>query len=231
MKQILGSLLGVFALIAFGLVACQKNNEDLTGVQFYTDNAMDSIHMDGSCGRGGCFEFVYPVTIQFPDGSTQDVATNEEMRTAIHDWKTANPDATARPELVFPLSVIDSSGTVILVETKEELMALAAACKGPGGRHGRGHGPGDRGPNGGGHGEACFTPVFPITLVFPDSTTQEVADRQALHEALHTWRADHPGSEGHPEIDFPVTVELTDGSQVTLNSRDELQALIDSCAN
>lgn len=233
MKHLMGSLLGMFGLVLLGLVACQKNTEDLTGLQYYTDNAMDSLHMNGTCGRGGCFEFVYPISVQFPDGNVLAVNSNEELRTAIHDWKASNPDATGRPELVFPLSVVDTSGTVILVETKEDLQALAAACGGGFGHGPQGHkghgGKGGPGDPGFGHGEACFTPVFPLSLIFPDSSTVEVADQQALHDALHAWRENNPGVSGHPEIAFPVTVTLSDGTQMTVNSKEELQDLIQSC--
>jgi len=82
----------------------------------------------------------------------------------------------------------------------------------------------------GGHGLSCFRIVFPITVAFPDSTTAQATDQQNLRQLVHEWRQNNPGIHARPEIVFPITVVMTaDSTQVTLNSRDELHALKESC--
>ena len=71
--------------------------------------------------------------------------------------------------------------------------------------------------------------VFPVTLEYPDGTTAEAEDRQALHQLLREWRMNNQGAEDRPSIAFPRDVMLEDGTVVTVNNEDELQALIDAC--
>lgn len=216
-----------FILAMIGLASCDKSSLDVTSEDYFTLGAMDSLHHNGGCGRGSCFEFVYPITIKFADETTAEVTSNENMRETIRSWKEANPDATERPTLVFPLEVMASDGTVTSVASKEEFKTLLATCTPKGGRgkgRGRGHKPGDNGQN-------CFTLNFPVTVQLPDSTTATAADKDALHTILHTWRKNNPSSRVRPSLVFPISVTLTDGTTQSVASKEALTTLKESCGN
>jgi hypothetical protein len=215
-----------FILAMLGLASCDKSSLDVTSEDYFTLGAMDSLHRNGGCGRGSCFEFVYPITIKFADGTTAKVTSNENMRETIRTWKEANPSATERPTLVFPLEVLASDGTATSVASEDEFKSLLATCapKGRGKGRGRGHKPGD-------HGKNCFTLNFPVTVQLPDNTTAKAADKDALHTILHTWKKNNPTSKVRPSLVFPISVTLTDGTTKSVASKEALTALKESCGN
>lgn len=215
-----------FVLAMIGLASCDKSSLDVTSEDYFTLGAMDSLHRNGGCGRGSCFEFVYPITIKFADGTTAEVTSNENLRETIRTWKEANPDATDRPTLVFPLDVLASDGTVTTVASETEFKTLLATCKPTGGKgrggKGRGHKPGDG-------GQSCFKLNFPVTVQLPDSTTATAADAEALHTILHNWKKSNPTSRVRPTLVFPISVTLTDGTTQTVASKEALAELKESC--
>ena len=75
-----------------------------------------------------CFTFVFPLTIQFPDGTTAEINSLEEGETIIDDWYDANPNATEEPTLVFPIQVTLEDGTVETINNEEELDDLFDEC-------------------------------------------------------------------------------------------------------
>ena len=229
MIKLMKNFAGVaFILAMIGLASCDKSSLDVTSEDYFTLGAMDSLHRDGGCGRGSCFEFVYPISIKFADGATAEVTSNENMRETIRTWKESNSSATERPTLVFPLEVLAKDGTVTSVASETEFKTLLATCppqgRGKGHGRGRGHKPGD-------HGQNCFTLVFPVSVQLPDSTVATAADRDALHTILHTWKKNNPTSKVRPALVFPIKVTLTDGTEKTVASKEELTALKDSCGN
>ncbi|MFN0213908.1 MAG: hypothetical protein ACKVT2_06595 [Saprospiraceae bacterium] len=220
-------LIPIVAIVAV-MVACNKSS-DLT-VDEFVDQALYSAQERGGMGRFGCYELVFPVSIVLPDGSTQEVNSYEEIKLALRTYFGTHgggprPHHSDRPLLSFefPISVINEDGDIITMDSDEELRRLRADCAGATfGNHGpRGHGD---------HGLACFEIVFPITIAFPDGTTAEVADRQALRQLLRTWRENNPGATQRPRIVFPITVKMDDdGSLVTVNSPQELRQLKQDC--
>lgn len=86
----------------------------------------------GSVGDGHgerCFTINYPVSIGFADGTTVAVNSREEALTAIIEWVAANPDATERPHIIFPISVTyTEDGTIVEVNSRAELRALRLDC-------------------------------------------------------------------------------------------------------
>ena len=62
--------------------------------------------------------------------------------------------------------------------------ALKATCDSRDGQGNRGD-RGDRG-NRGNRGERCFSKVYPLTISFPDGTSEEVADRDAAKAVSYT---------------------------------------------
>lgn len=224
--------LAIIVTLGF-LFACQKD-EGVESTDNFVDNSIEQIQSRSGAGRFGCYELVFPVTLQFADSTTATVNSYEELREAIRTWfetNGANHNHHSRPTLVYPYQVTNDAGEIITVENDDQLKELLAACRpGPGG-------PGNGGNNGGhgnghgnhGGGDACYTLVFPITIQFPDSTLAIVASQEEFREAVHTWKQNNPNTLGRPELVFPITVTLKDGTQAVVNSKEELQAIKDAC--
>lgn len=218
--------IGLFLSFLVGgfFISCQKD-EAATDVDNFT--LLSTRGIETACGLGatGCYELVFPVTVQFSDNSTAEVTDYKTLNQAIRDWYTNNggqPRPDNRPTLVFPIQVVNAAGEVIDVASPQDMKVLIALCRpviGPGGHQGGGH-PGV-GP--------CFSLAFPITVSFPDSTQVTVNSPQELGQAAHNWNKNNPGQHGRPELVFPFTVTLKDGTQAVVNNRDELRAIKDAC--
>lgn len=214
-------LAAVLALVGF-FIACQKEDE-ATSAENFTASSIESIHERHGLGRFGCYELVFPVSIQFADSSIVAVNSYEEMRDAIRTWfqSTGNhPHHGQRPTLVYPFDVVNEAGEITTVETPEQLKELIKACRPHNGGGGPGHG---------GHGHPCFTLVYPVTIQFPDSTQATVNSPVEYREAIHEWKENNTGTHGKIEFVFPITVQLKDGTQVIVNSKEELRALKEEC--
>lgn len=222
--------------------ACNKDTTSQTADD-YLDQTLFSIQERGGMGKYGCYELIFPVTVNFPDSTTQEVNSYDELKDAIRNWFQANGggtgtgggnghhhgnhhnqvDSLPHPTLAFPVSVLSPDGEIITVNNESELHDLKEACGGGTFGHHDHHGHGQ-------HGLACFEIQFPITIQFPDSTTAIAADQAALHTLLHDWKHNNPGVSGHPEIVFPIQVVMKDDSTVvTVNSKQELHDLKKGC--
>ncbi|MEM6763592.1 MAG: hypothetical protein AAF824_14945 [Bacteroidota bacterium] len=224
MKVLLKSslLLALFASLVF--VACEEESvesaADVVAVENYVEASVVSLQDSAQCGRHGCFELVFPLSISFPDGTVEEVADYDELKSVIRSWKEANPDAEERPAFVYPIEVISEDGEVITIENGEELRELRKEC---------GRGFRDRVKKWRKFGRPCFDIVFPVTLEFPDETTQTVADRAELKQAVRTWKSENPGATGRPVLTFPITVEFEDGTTQTIETIEDLRDLKDTC--
>lgn len=79
------------------------------------------------------------------------------------------------------------------------------------------------------HHEPCFELVFPVKVVFPDSTSVEVADKDALEAAIKTWRENNPRVHGRSKIAFPYNVTLEDGTVKTIANEEDFKAALATC--
>jgi hypothetical protein len=242
-------------MIAGFFTSCQKD-DTATGVDNFVLLSTRGIETGCGVGMTGCYELVFPVTVQFSDSTTVEVTDYAGLKQAIRDWFVANggkPQPNTRPTLVFPIQVINQAGEIITVDNAQAMKDLIALCNpvlGGGGHHGGGgpdslggghhgggmdslggghHGGGHNGGGGHGDGGPCFTLVFPVTISFPDGTQLVVNSPQELGQAAHDWNKNNPGQHARPELVFPVTVTLKDGTQVVVNSKEELQAIKDAC--
>lgn len=224
-------LLPAIAMLAI-FAACRKESDSLT-VDEAVDYSIYAVQDRGGMGRLGCFELVFPVSFNLPDGSTATVNSYDELKTTLRAYFEANGGGTrpagtrpfgGRPRLdwVYPIQVITKDGDIINLENDDQLARLRADCAGRFGENGwQGHRL---------RPLACFDIVFPMTIEFPDGTTQTVADRQAFREAIRTWRAANPTATERPHLTFPITVKMTaDGSEIVVNSREELRTLKEGC--
>lgn len=219
----------LFAIVSLTLLtSCNKEDtdslnfenvtdEDLQDTQIFTAVAMFELQDNASSGPDGCFELVFPITIEFPDATTAEVNDYDELKSEIEAWKIANPTATDRPTFVFPVEVISEDGELISVNDADELRALKRSCR----KNGRGKGK---------CSDPCFDIVYPLTISFPDGTTADAADRSELKSLIRAWKEANPDATEKPEVVFPIEVVMEDdGSTVTVNDKDELKALKESC--
>jgi len=218
-------LSSILALAAFTLfTSCEKDNVNVTeDVEFYVNSSVFDLEDKGNCGRFGCFDFVFPITIEFSDETQVEVEDYEGLRTTIRDWKEANPDAEERPNLAFPLEVIDEEGNITSIASQEELRELAKECRKDFFKRMRHR----RGKHQGG---ICFKPVFPLSILLPDGTTVSGETPRELKSQVRAWKAANPDAEERPQMVFPIEVEYKDGSKVSVNSAEELKALKDECS-
>ncbi|MEM6316445.1 MAG: hypothetical protein AAF960_02185 [Bacteroidota bacterium] len=197
------------------LTSCEKESLEELTTENFTEQAQDR-NKRGKKGkkRAKCFEPVFPITLNFSDGTAAEVADKEAAKEALQTWKEANPDSEERPSIALPYDVTLRDGTTMTLTTQEEVDALRETCRTdrPGGKR-----------------KKCFKRVFPYTLNFPDGTATEVADRAEAKAALQAWKAANPDSEERPSVAFPYDVELRDGTTQTITSEADLEALRASC--
>ena len=77
-----------------------------------------------------CFSIVFPMTLNFPDGSQQEVNSEDELDTAIDDWEKANPN-NDDDDIVptFPFDVINMDSVTVSVLNLEQLEKLEEECE------------------------------------------------------------------------------------------------------
>ncbi|MFT4759704.1 MAG: hypothetical protein ACI9XO_003479 [Paraglaciecola sp.] len=215
--------LALVTIFAVALTSCDKEAASVETAENFVDTAIRSMQ-HGAVGKKGCLEFIFPITVQFSDETTATANDYPELFTAIKGWFEANggqPNFQNRPSLVFPVQVINTDAEIIEVNNKEELIALKVECQG------QFNGPGNC-QNG--HGHSCFSIVFPVTVTLGDDTVT-FDDKPALRAGIQAYRqAAGPGAE-RPQLAFPITIEYEDGTQVVINSKEELMTAKEDCGN
>ena len=83
-----------FALLAFAgfFTACQEEDSIMTTENFVLQSTK-GIEDQCGAGRAGCYELVFPITLQFADSTTAVVNNYAEMKLAIRTWFEANGNA------------------------------------------------------------------------------------------------------------------------------------------
>ena len=75
-----------------------------------------------------CVEFVYPLSVEMPDGTILS-GNQETLRSNIAEWLEAHPDARQTWSLVFPLDIIiPTRDAVITVQSEAELDRYNSLC-------------------------------------------------------------------------------------------------------
>lgn len=208
--------------IAAMLLVTSCTKEDVVNIQStenFTEGSVDSLQSKCKTGKHGCFEFVWPISLAFEDGTIAEYEDYTTLKAGIRAWKEANPEATERPDLVYPVDIMDEDGTLITVTSDEELQAVVQECRSS--YKGRSS-----------SREACVSINYPISIQYPDETTESFEDRSALKTALRAWKEANPDAEVRPSLVYPIEVTLVSTDEViTVNSSDELSAIKEECRN
>ncbi|RMG30227.1 MAG: hypothetical protein D6730_02810 [Bacteroidetes bacterium] len=164
-----------------------------------------------------CFELVYPVTVNFPDGSTATADSAQQLRRILHEWRQTHDSAQGRPQIAMPYDVMLSDGSTATITDRSDLRDIVRDC--------RQNGP--RPPMG---VRDCYRILFPVTVVLPRGDSVVVDSAQALRRLLHRWIHQHDSAvDGRPRLAFPYEVELPDGTVVTVENEEDQLALRRDC--
>ncbi len=183
-----------------------------------------------------CFEFVFPISYEMPDGNVISGNDRLEIREQMGNWYTDNPDSEEEPKLIFPVDVIFGDAEITL-DGLQGLERLYAACQGDRGddRDGDDDRDDDRGDDRDNDDrdqddeqEPCFEFVYPLSLEMTDGSILTGDSREDLADMVAIWRQDNPDARGVGELVFPLDV-IFDDQQITLNSKEEVQRLRRSC--
>jgi len=179
--------------------------------------------------RGGksdwrCFDIVYPITIQMPDGLTLSIDGEEDTDLEIVKNYYEENDTEEKPSMVFPITIITYEGVTKTISSEEEMSDAYRGCSVR-----------DRERDWDREKE-CFELVYPVTYVLPDGSTIEISDEEdeAAWESLKSWYEANPESEERPSLQYPVDIvyeseESEDGETVTINSEDEMTVAKEEC--
>ncbi|MBK9014045.1 MAG: hypothetical protein IPM82_08120 [Saprospiraceae bacterium] len=164
---------------------------------------------------GICFEYVFPVTVALPDGTTATANSYEELDQVFTAWFEAHPENPSEfPTIAYPMNLQLENGELVTVNNDDEFYAIIDDCYGG---------------EGGGF-EDCFTFNYPLTLVLPDGSTPAINNDEELWTAIFDFYENNPNSEEDPSFQYPISVTLTaDGSVVSVNNDDELNAIFEEC--
>lgn len=212
----------VFLMMAFlsggtmFMTSCSDNNElseEVLGN--FVDGSVDGIDRKCMTGRRGCFEFVFPITITFEDETTANPESYDDLKEIVTAWKEANPDATERPDISFPIEIMTADGELATIADQDALKEVAKECR-SGMRPGNGR-----------HG-ICFKLIFPVEIMFADGSILSAETKGALKTALRTWKANNPDGE-RPTLVYPVEIEFRDGTTAEVATSEGLAAIKEAC--
>ena len=169
-----------------------------------------------------CFDLVFPITFNMPDGSPVTIESDEESSwDEIKSWYESNPDSEEKPEMQFPVVIFYDNDTYTL-NSSDELRGAYSRCE-P--RRKRDEHKRNR---------HCFSLVYPVIYTLPDGSTMEVtSDDEEGWSLLKNWYEENTGYEEiMPELNYPVDIvfETEEGENaVTINSEEEMELAKRDC--
>ena len=169
-----------------------------------------------------CFDLVFPITFNMPDGSSVTIESDEESSwDEIKSWYESNPDSEEKPEMQFPVVIFYDNDTYTL-NSSDELRGAYSRCE-P--RRKRDEHKRNR---------HCFSLVYPVIYTLPDGSTMEVtSDDEEGWSLLKNWYEENTGYEEiMPELNYPVDIvfETEEGENaVTINSEEEMELAKRDC--
>lgn len=236
MKKSILKLIPITVIVCSLFIQCNKS-EEISDEQLneITDKAMFNMDETMGTGKQGCFELIFPVSVTLPDGNVKTFASYQEIGTEVKARIRARasgggrPGGTGRPQgdrphpkLVLPVNIITEDGKAVTISTEEEMKALRKSCGSTFFAQG----------NHSGYfmnSNSCFQFEFPISVKFPDGTTQAATSKEELKSTIQTWKQNNTNASSRPEIVFPIQVKKADGNVVNLTSREEFRTLRQSC--
>ncbi len=221
MKKFFGGLLLTFLSIGMMFTSCSKEDQWTEVDEFVTENYTNL--RDGALGgHHRCYSVVFPVTIVFPDSTTQEVNDREEFVNALKAWKETSPTIDGRPSIEFPFEVVRLDSTVIEVSSQEEIQELRSECRTFKNSHRKCKYFARFLDN------KCFEVELPIAVVMPDGEVLEIEEKRDIIDILKEWKKDD--AEEVPELVFPINITLkADSTTVAVENFAGFETIIEEC--
>jgi len=160
-----------------------------------------------------CFTLIFPISIQFPDGTIIIYDSEEAIWDGIEAWFDANPESEEDPTPIYPFDVLLADSTVFTVNSEMDEDAIWEECFG------------DIDID----FDLCFDINFPVTLIYPDGSTVAVNSYEEAENTVDDFYEANPDSEEDILVQFPITITLADGSVQTIDSEDALEEALETC--
>ena len=171
-----------------------------------------------------CFDIVYPISIQMPDGSILSIDGEEDTDLELVKEYYEENDTEEKPSMVFPITIITYEGVTKTINSEEDMSDAYRGCS----RRDR-----ERDWD---NDRECFELVYPVTYVLPDGSTIEISDEEdeAGWESLKSWYDANPESDERPSLQYPVDIifefeESGESETYTLNNEEEMMEAKEEC--
>lgn len=182
----------------------------------FINSSIDGIDRKCRTGHRGCFEFVFPITITFADETTASPESYEDLRDAVKAWKEANPDATEKPDITYPIEIMTGDGEVASIDDADGLKEVVKECRMTMRQARKNF-------------RNCYHLVFPVEIQFADDSVLTAETKGALKIAIRAWKAANPDGGERPSLVYPITIEYQDETTEEVASAEDLQAIKQAC--
>ena len=165
-----------------------------------------------------CVDFVYPVTIESPEGENISFENEDSLNNYIESWYNTNNNEEFELVFVFPLSIEYFSETTdqlqtIIINSEEELGEfIEEYCLDDQDNDGEDDNGGDTDD---GNDEdlfsdySCGEVVFPISIEDPNGVVFNIANEESLLEYIEQWFVDNDCNNVDCDEDFEVVYPIT----------------------
>ena len=224
-RNLFSAFIFLFSLSMF-FTSCEKdnispttNNGNNTGT-IRTSNLYTGGGQDGT--NGDCFSIVYPIELNFSDGTSTTVNNDDELETAIDAWFETQGEDAEDPIPTFPVTVTLEDGTEQVIQDMAALETLFDDCFGDYDD--------EYDDEYDEYLEDCFDLVYPVELSFPDGSTQSVNNDDELEAAIDAWfESQGEDVEEEPTFVYPITIVWDDDTEQVISNDDELEEAFEVC--
>ena len=202
----------VFALTVL-IGSCQKEEVKIDQL----DDVLESLELKNDGDRnedGKCFYFLFPLSVNMPDGTIVSGNSRKELNKAVISWfKDNGRYKKEKISLHFPVQV-NFQGRTLTLDNQRQLERIRMACGGDI------EGDKDRMP--------CIEMLFPVSYLLPSGRTLTANNGEELRRMMTAWKEAHPDSRERPSLVYPVKVKFK-GKELTLNNEREMMRVREAC--
>lgn len=215
----------IVLLLPLVIFACQKEEMKID----YADDVFASLELKNDGYRSEesrCFYFIFPVSLNMPDGTVVSGDTREELNKAAKNWFRENGRGKKKDiSLHFPVGV-NFKGKVIRLQNERQLERIRKACSGD--KEGDKDRDRDRDRDRDKDKTPCIGMLFPVSYSLPSGRSFTANNGKELREMMAKWKENNPDAKERPKLVYPVDVKFK-GRKLTVNNEKEMMRIRKAC--